>query len=147
MRTVCRRNWWIGWRKGARRMAPAGGTSFGWLIRGWREVAWRVGLALRAPTLERQQAAEVQRILLEQRRLSEEHARGYLRGWKECFDVCMEAIDDEIAAFEESEIEEPEDAAILARAKANRVALRAVQLDDPASRKAAALRAGRPKPN
>ncbi len=135
-----------GWQRGerARRLMAGCGAVVEWLDRARREVAWRIGLAVHAPSVEWQRAAEARRIYLEQRRLSEEYARGYLCAWRECFDACMEAIEDEIVAFEASWAREADDASELARAESARTALRAGDLENRASRRVAVLRAGRP---
>lgn len=125
----------------------------GWVVRGWREIAWRADVALRAPSLARQQAANEERAYLEEKRLSEEYARGYLCGWQECFEACVEAIEEEIGALEEGLLDAPAEAAEAARADA--ALLAAVRAGDVSSRawrrmseaRAARLRERTPKPN
>ena len=70
-----------------------------WIARGQREEA-RLRRA-------KQQATNDERAYLEQKRLSEEYARGYLCGWQECFHTCVEAIEDEIGALEEEGFLDP----------------------------------------
>lgn len=127
-----------------------------WVVRGWREIAWRAGVALRAPSLARQQAADEERAYLEEKSLSEEYARGYLCGWHECFEACVEAIEDEIGALEEGLLDAPTeaaeaaraDAALLAAVKAGETGSRAWRCRSAASeRRAARLRERTPKPN
>ena len=89
-----------------------------WVVRGCREVACRAGEAFRAPGLARQQAAIDERAYLEQKRLSEEYGRGYLCGWHECFEACVEAIEEEIGGLEEGLLDAPAEAAEVARADA-----------------------------
>lgn len=42
-------------------------------------------------------AVEFQRLERERQRLADEFARGYLKGWRECFQTCLSAIEDEIS--------------------------------------------------
>jgi len=39
----------------------------------------------------------MERMHEQRERLAEEYARGYLSGWRECFQTCIEAVEDEIA--------------------------------------------------
>ena len=124
-----------------------------WVVRGWREVACRAGEALRAPGLGRPQAANDECAYVEQRRLSEEYARGYLCGWHECFEACVEAIEEEIGGLEEGLVDTPAEAAEVARADA--ALLAAVRARRASSRtlrrmseaRVARLRERSPKPN
>lgn len=67
-----------------------------WVSRGCRELRKCFWGGVRSPGVARQ-ALEAQRIEMERQRLAEEFARGYLIGWRECFQVCLNAIEDEIA--------------------------------------------------
>ncbi len=125
----------------------------GWVVRGWREVAWHASVALRTPGLARQQAANEERAYLEKKKLSEEYARGYLCGWHECFEACVEAIEEEIGGLEEGLLDAPAeaaeaaraDAALLAAVRAGRASSRALRRMSEA--RAARLRERTPKPN
>jgi hypothetical protein len=71
-----------------------------WLARQWREFVWRIACAahvLVGPGREKLEVADAQRIYRERQIIAEEFAAGYLNGWQECFDACMEAIDEELA--------------------------------------------------
>lgn len=67
-----------------------------WVFRGCRELRNWFWSGVRSPGAA-QQALEVQRMEVQRQRLAEEFARGYLIGWRECFQVCLNAIEDEIA--------------------------------------------------
>jgi hypothetical protein len=67
-----------------------------------RDVAGRVrracfALRLGEPEVARR-AAHAGRQL--QVRAADEYARGYLAGWRECFNTCLEAVEEEMAAAE-----------------------------------------------
>ena len=47
------------------------------------------------PGRDRQTVIEAQQEFQVRKRLADEYARGFLRGWRECFDVCAEALGDE----------------------------------------------------
>jgi hypothetical protein len=66
--------------------------------RATRELLYRVQLALQAPTIEKLQIHEQQRLQRERARIAQEYASGFLTGWRECFDMCMNAIEEEMAA-------------------------------------------------
>ncbi len=93
--------WRDPWRAWARRAASAVRATIELICRGWRELTRRADLALNAPSLEYQQIADADFAHLVPKRLTEEYARGYLCGWQECFETCMQAIEDEIGALEE----------------------------------------------
>ncbi len=62
----------------------------------------RVLAAIHAPEIERAQVFEMQRTHRERERLAEEYASGYLVGWRECFQACLEVVEDEIAGADAS---------------------------------------------
>jgi hypothetical protein len=68
-----------------------------WLFRVCRELTHRVQLVLRAPKVEEIEALEMQQADRERQRLTEEFARGYLNGWRECFQNCLDALEDELS--------------------------------------------------
>ncbi|MGH9560371.1 MAG: hypothetical protein ACRD3S_02855 [Terracidiphilus sp.] len=37
------------------------------------------------------------RLHRDRQRLAEEYARGYICGWRECYDACLEAVEEEIS--------------------------------------------------
>jgi hypothetical protein len=55
-----------------------------WLARLLRELRHRVQVALRAPGIE-----------------LAEYARGYMVGWRECFQTCLSAVEEEISRGDE----------------------------------------------
>ena len=64
------------------------------------EVFRRAGVALRAPTPERDQTLRLEMTHSERQRLAEEFANGYAAGWNECFAACTEAVHEEFARSE-----------------------------------------------
>ena len=69
--------------------------------RALREFAYRLRVALHAPRIERAQAVEMNRIHRDRLRLADEYARGYMCGWRECYDACLDAVEDEISRTSE----------------------------------------------
>jgi len=67
-----------------------------WVLRGLREFSYRMRVALRAPRIERAQAFEMNRAHRDRQRLADEYARGYMAGWRECYDACLDAVEEEI---------------------------------------------------
>lgn len=154
--------WRVEWRARARRAVSAVRTTIELICRGWRELTRRTGLALNAPSLEWQRAADERRAYLVRKRLTEEYSRGYLCGWQECFETCMQAIEDEIGALEESLWEAPAGAtqgtradaaraAVQRKARVNGVRQRRAIASEPAGRmtgeRAGEAGQGRGKPN
>ena len=72
-------------------------TPLHWLMRGCRELGHRFGVAVHAPRIERAEALELQRLDRERRRLVDEYARGYLSGWRECFQSCLATLEEELS--------------------------------------------------
>src|SRR4029077_401535 len=92
------RGWRTAWYEPARRVAVCYPAPLHWLARGLREAAWRARLLWNAPGREAQEVEDAQRRFRERQRLADEYARGYLTGWHECFEACMDAFDDRIQA-------------------------------------------------
>jgi hypothetical protein len=90
------RGWRFAWYEPRRRVAVCYPPPLHWVLRGMREIAHRVRVALDAPTIERAQIFDMQRIHRERQRLAEEYSRGYLIGWHECFRACFEIVEDEL---------------------------------------------------
>lgn len=70
-----------------------------WVARLWRGLAWRLSRAVRAlggPGPDEQEAVHAQQLHRERQILAEHYAAGYLSGWQECYDTCLEAIEDEL---------------------------------------------------
>jgi len=89
----------LAWMDWSRRVAVCYPWPTNWLARQWREFVWRIARAARAlggPGPEEQQIADAQRIYRERQILAEEFAAGYLTGWQECSDACVEAIAERI---------------------------------------------------
>ena len=87
------RGWRMAWYEPQRRVAVYFPAPLHWPMRAAREFAWRAGLAWNARRRERQESDDMQRVFRERQRLAEEFAAGYLAGWHECLDACLEAID------------------------------------------------------
>jgi hypothetical protein len=69
------------------------------LARLWHETAWRIGRAMRAlrgPSREQDEFLSAHRLHRERQVLSEQYAAGYIAGWHECFDACLEAVEEEL---------------------------------------------------
>jgi hypothetical protein len=87
---------WVDW---SRRVAVCYPWPANWLARQWREFVWRIARAaraLRGPGREGQEVANAQRIYRERQILAEEFAAGYLIGWQESLDACVEAIEEQV---------------------------------------------------
>jgi hypothetical protein len=92
----------MAWYEPRRRVGVYFPAPLHWLLRALREVQYRMRIALRAPLLECAQAFEMQRRQRERERLADEYARGYLIGWRECFQTCLEAVEQEMGVVEEA---------------------------------------------
>ena len=68
-----------------------------YFLRALREISYRVRVALRAPRIEIAQILQADRSHVERQRFADEYARGYLAGWHECFDTCMQAVEEEVS--------------------------------------------------
>jgi hypothetical protein len=55
-------------------------------------------LAIRAPSIECGQVFELQRAHRRRQDLAEEYARGYMGGWRECFEACLVAVEEELTS-------------------------------------------------
>jgi hypothetical protein len=87
------RGWRIAWYEPQRRVAVYFPLPLHWLAEAFREIAWRAGIAWNALRRERHESEEMQRVFRERQRLAEEYAAGYLAGWHECLDACVEALE------------------------------------------------------
>lgn len=90
----------VAWVDRSRRLAVCYAWPVSWLARQWSEFVWRIvraASALAGPGREEQEVADAQRIYRERQIIAEKFAAGYLNGWQECFDACMEAIEEEFA--------------------------------------------------
>ncbi|HTS10607.1 MAG TPA: hypothetical protein VMH00_00685 [Candidatus Limnocylindrales bacterium] len=68
-----------------------------WIVRLVRNLSYRVRLAATAPTLEQVETRELELRNQRSLQLAEEYSRGYMAGWQECFETCLETVEDEIA--------------------------------------------------
>lgn len=95
------RGWHMAWYEPRRRVGIYYPVPLHWILRALREFAYRLRIALRAPPVEQVDVFAMQRSCRERQSLADEYARGYLAGWRECFDTCLEAIEEEIARSDE----------------------------------------------
>ncbi len=93
--------WRMAWYEPKRRVGVYAPMPLHWIMRMAREIAHRLRTALAAPPIERSEFFEMQRKHQERQRLAEEYSRGYLRGWKECFDTCLDVVEDEFGRASE----------------------------------------------
>jgi len=56
-----------------------------------------VRAAVRAPGIECAEVFQMQRVHRKRELLAEEYARGYMAGWRECFQTCLSAVEEEIS--------------------------------------------------
>lgn len=89
--------WRLAWYEPPRRVGIYYPAPLHWIVRGLRELSYRLRVALRAPRIERAQAFEMNRAHRDRQRLADEYARGYMRGWRECYDACLDAVEEEIS--------------------------------------------------
>lgn len=88
--------WRLAWYEPRRRVGVYFPAPLHWACRAWREAVHRVRVALRAPSIECAQVFELQRAHRKRQDLAEEYARGYMAGWRECFEACMVAVEEEL---------------------------------------------------
>jgi hypothetical protein len=99
---VIPRGWQMAWYEPQRRIGVYFPAPLHWLARALREVAHRVRIALRSPGIELAEVFQMQRVHRDRERLAEEYARGYMVGWRECFQTCLSAVEEEISRADES---------------------------------------------
>lgn len=90
--------WQLAWYEPRRRLGVYYPAPLHWILRTARELRHRAQLAMRAPQMEHEEVFQMQRLHKERERLAEEYARGYLSGWRECFQTCLTAVEEEISA-------------------------------------------------
>jgi hypothetical protein len=88
--------WQMAWYEPRRRIGVYYPAPLHWMLRAVREVAYRVAVAFRAPAIECAQVFDMQRAQCDRQRMADEYARGYLVGWRECFDACLVAVEEEL---------------------------------------------------
>ena len=87
---------WMDWSRGVAVCYP---WPMNWLARQWHGFVWRItraSCAFRGLGPEEQHVADAQRIYRQRQILAEEFAEGYLTGWQECLDACIETIEQQI---------------------------------------------------
>ena len=92
-----RPGWRLAWYEPRRQAGVYLPIPFHWIARGIREIGYRLKVAWSAPRLEVREYQEATRNFRDRERMAEEFARGYLCGWRECFDACKEAMSVEVA--------------------------------------------------
>jgi len=92
--------WRMAWYEPRRRVGVYYPAPLHWILRTLREFRYRLRIALQAPRLEGAQLFDMQRLHRDRHRLADEYARGYLVGWRECFQACVEAIEEEVTCTE-----------------------------------------------
>lgn len=90
--------WQLAWYEPRRRLGVYYPAPLHWILRAIRELRHRAQLAVRSPGMEHDEVFQMQRLHKERERLAEEYARGYLSGWRECFQTCLTAVEEEISA-------------------------------------------------
>lgn len=88
--------WRLAWYEPPRRVGIYYPAPLHWVLRGLRECSYRLRVALCAPRIERARAFEMNRAHRDRQRLADEYARGYMAGWRECYDACLDAVEEEI---------------------------------------------------
>lgn len=76
-------------------------TSWMWIERMFRELRYRVRAALTMPSFHDAPADAERQRQLDRERLAHEYSQGYMAGWHECFDTCLQAVEDEIASVDD----------------------------------------------
>jgi hypothetical protein len=94
--------WQMAWYEPRRRVGVYFPRPLHWIVRVARELIYRARIAWHAPRIERKEFFDMQRTHRERQRLAEEYARGYLIGWRECFQSCLEVVEDEIRQANDS---------------------------------------------
>ncbi|MGA9183766.1 MAG: hypothetical protein WBZ32_00600, partial [Candidatus Acidiferrales bacterium] len=68
------------------------------IIARWlREISYRIRLAIGSRSIEHAELLEMQRANRERQQLADEYARGYMAGWRECFETCLTAVEEELS--------------------------------------------------
>jgi hypothetical protein len=94
------RGWRLAWYEPRRRMGVYFPTPLHRVARATRELIHRVRLAIDAPEIECAEILQMQSSYRVQQKIAEEYASGYLAGWRECFDSCLTAVEDEMTRSE-----------------------------------------------
>jgi hypothetical protein len=93
--------WRMAWYEPRRQVGVYTAMPLHWIARMLREFRYRVSVAITAPRIEQDQAFQLQRTHRDRERLAEEYSKGYLAGWRECFEACLQAVEEEITDADE----------------------------------------------
>jgi hypothetical protein len=92
----------MAWYEPRRRVGVYYPAPLHWLLRGLREFANRLRVAVRLPSIEHLQVFDMQRSHKQRERLADEFASGYLVGWRECYETCIAAVQEELECMDEA---------------------------------------------
>lgn len=91
------RGWRMAWYEPPRRVGVYYPAPLHWVLRMLRELSYRLRVATHTPTIERAQAFQLNRMHQERQRFADEYARGYMCGWRECYEACLDAVEEEVS--------------------------------------------------
>jgi hypothetical protein len=91
--TMIPAGWRMAWFDPMRHVGVFFPVPLHWLARAARELRWRVALALSSPGMDARRVLEAQRSYRQRMKFADEYARGYLEGWRECFEACAESFE------------------------------------------------------
>jgi len=91
------RGWRLAWYEPWRRVGVYSIPPLHWLLRVHREIVYRIGLAFGAPVIECADLFEMQQEHRKVQEMADEYALGYMEGWKECFEMCLQVVEGEIS--------------------------------------------------
>jgi hypothetical protein len=95
------RGWRLAWYEPRRRVGIYFPLPLHRIARLFFEFSYRLNLVLRAPHLERAELLAMRRTYEDQQRMAEEYSRGYMAGWRECYQACIDAIEGEMGRADE----------------------------------------------
>lgn len=95
------RGWKLAWYDPRRRVGIHYPTPLHWIARLLSEGIYRLKLAMKAPRIECAEFMAMQRSYNDRQRLADEYSRGYMAGWRECYQACIDAIETEMDRAEE----------------------------------------------
>ena len=72
-----------------------------WAARVLSDWKYRLRVALTVPPLEEVRSEQLKRAEQDRARLAHEYSEGYITGWRECFDSCVQAVEDEFASADD----------------------------------------------
>lgn len=88
--------WGRAWYEPGRRVGVYSPMPLHWILRLGRECACRVANAVTAPPIERAQQLAMRRREEQRQQMADEYSRGYLAGWRSCFEACLRAVEGEM---------------------------------------------------